>query len=414
MENIYQLLEYIENQHLYPDMKTVSTSPNPMVEIEGKKMNMFCTNNYLNLASHPKVIAASIKAIEKYGTGAGGSRLVSGTTALHQSLEKEISLLKSSEDSLVFSSGYLANIGVIATIANPLLGVSREVSRELLKDMNRETVVLSDELNHASIIDACKIASVRFVNYRHCDVSDLRRKLNMLRNKRIIIVTDGIFSMDGDIAPLPEISQLAKAFNAITIVDDAHGTGILGKTGGGTVEHFGLKGQIDLEIGTLNKVFAGVGGFASGNKRLCKFLRMTARTYIFSAAMPPGVAGGLIASVKLVKEEPVLREKLFKNIQYLHLKFREKGIPVSNSGTPIVPVIIGDEAKAIKISRALFNLGFFVPAIRWPAVPKGSARFRITLMAEHTSKQIDKLAETLSELYHKENIKTNLFAYHEI
>lgn len=405
MKTLRDILSFIDERGLYPEMKTVSSSPSPVVEIEQREMMMFCTNNYLNLASHPSVIRASVAATEKYGTGAGGSRLISGTTDLHVQLEKEISILKGKEDTLVYSSGYLANIGAITAISNPLAGVSRELSRPLLMKFRITTVVFSDELNHASIVDACKIANVECIHYRHADMDDLRKKMILHEGKRMIIITDGVFSMDGDIAPLPQIVELAKKYDAITIVDDAHGTGILGRNGGGTVEHFNLKGDVDVEIGTLNKVFGGVGGFVSGDSNLCRLLRITSRPYIFSAAMPPGVTAGLSAAVKLVREEPILRKRLFNNINHFHSLASQTSIPLANtSQTPIIPVIIGDENRTMLLSHELFDNGFFVPAVRWPAVPKGKARLRVTLMAEHTKEQIGAFINTLDRLCHHKKV----------
>ncbi len=404
METLHKILNYIKEKELYPEMKTVCTAPSAVVEIEKKKMHMFCTNNYLNLATHPKVIEASVLATKKYGTGAGGSRLISGTNQMHVALEKEISILKGREDTLVFSSGYLANIGAISAIANPLLGVAREISKEFMRSLDNETIVFSDELNHASIIDACKIAKVPCIQYNHTDMSDLKKKLLYYKTKRKIIVTDGVFSMDGDIAPLPDIVELAKEFHSLTIVDDAHGTGILGENGGGTAEYFNLKGEIDLEVGTLNKVFGGVGGFVSGNKEICELLRVTSRPYIFSAAMPPGNAAGLVEAVKIVKDEPALRIKLFENIDYFQKILNKNQLSETVSSTPIIPIIIGDENLTVKLSNQLFEKGFFVPAIRWPAVPKGEARFRVTLMTDHTKDQMDAFVETLNTLCINENV----------
>jgi 8-amino-7-oxononanoate synthase len=404
MKSIYEILKYIDQAGIYPHGRVVSTWPSPVVEIDGRQMSMFCTNNYLNLASHPKVIEASMDAIQKYGTGSGGSRLISGTTDMHVALEAELSNLKNTDDTLIFSSGYLANIGAISAIADPLSGVAREIPREFLKIFNKQTVVFSDELNHASILDACKIAKVDCITYKHADMDDLRKKLLMHKDKRKIIVTDGVFSMDGDLAPLPEIVTLAKDLDAITIVDDAHGTGLLGKNGGGTVEYFNLKGQIDLEIGTLNKVFGGVGGFISGNKEICRLLRITSRPYIFSASMPPGVAGGLAAAVKIIREEPELRVRLFENVDYFQKLLLEYNIPFCPTSTPIIPIIIGDEIKTMELSQQLFNHGFFVPAVRWPAVPKGKARFRVTLMVEHTKDQMEAFVQTLNYLLNKDHV----------
>jgi 8-amino-7-oxononanoate synthase len=399
MKEIYEILNYIDREVICPKERPVSSWPSAIVKMNDRDMLMFSNNNYLNLASHPQVIKASVQATEKFGTGSGGSRLISGTTDLHLVLEAELSKLKNREDTLIFSSGYLANIGAITAIADPLAGVSREIPRAFIKKYQRKTIVLSDELNHASIIDACKISKVDCIHYKHADMDDLKKKLTEHHNKRIIIVTDGVFSMDGDLAPLPEIVALAKAFDALTVVDDAHGTGLLGKHGGGSVEHFNLKGQVDLEVGTLNKVFGGGGGFISGNADLCRFLRMTSRPYIFSASLPPGVVGGLIEAVRTIGQEPELRERLFDNISYFQKLLLQYEIPFSPTQTPIIPIIIGDESKAMEFSQQLYDHGFFVPAVRWPAVQKGKARLRVTLMAEHTQDQMLGFVKTMSTIF---------------
>ncbi|WP_242095139.1 8-amino-7-oxononanoate synthase [Aestuariivivens sediminicola] len=407
MEIVIKTLEYLDNLRLYPKIKTVSSPPKPVVRIDGRNLHMFCSNNYLNLATHPRVIKSNVEGTKNFGTGAGGSRLISGSTDLHKELEKVISELKNCEDSLVFSSGYLANLGVISAMAAPARSVAKELTMNMLYSLKNETVIFNDELNHASIIDACKIANVAHIRYKHVDMNDLREKLKKNRNKRKIIISDGVFSMDGNIAPLPEIVALAEEFQAITIIDDAHATGILGENGRGTAEYFNLKGKVDLEMGTLNKVFAGVGGFVSGNTDLCRFLRVASRSYIFSAAMPPGVASGLITAIKIFREEPGLRNRLLKNVEYFQSGLKKIGIHVKYYPTPIIPIIIGDESIAMSIAEELFKKGFFIPAIRWPAVPKGKARLRITVMTEHTTEQIDGLITELEELLEKYGVKNN-------
>lgn len=401
MKIFEQTLQLIEASGLYPVGKSMSSPQNPVVKIGEEELYMFCSNNYLNLSTHPEVIKDAIDALLKYGTGSGGSRHVSGTSDIHLQLEQDISKLKGREDSLIFSSGYLANIAALSAVANPLAGVSI-IARSLITNHHAETIVFSDELNHASIIDACKIANRKCLLYKHADMSDLSKKLKAHPENGKIIITDGIFSMDGDIAPLPDIVDLGKQHKAYIIVDDAHSTGLLGETGSGTAEYFNLKKEVDLEVGTLNKVFGAVGGFISGNKEICKLLRATSRPYIFSAAMPASVAAGLSKAIRLIQNDSSFREKLFNNVDYFFELAAGTSIPINNlNRTPIIPVIIGDELATVKISKELYHRGFFIPSVTWPAVPKGKARLRVTMMSQHTPNQIKLLVEALDEVCSK-------------
>ena len=400
--NIFQQsLELVEETGLYPESNSLSGPQAPVVHIRKDELVMFCSNNYLNLSTHRDVVEAAAYAVFRFGTGSGGSRHISGTNNTHLELEKQIAELKDSEDALIFSSGYLANIAAISALANPLAGIS-VLARPSGKEYGQETVVFSDELNHASIVDGCKIADRKCIRYKHADMYDLSQKLKAYAANGKIIVTDGVFSMDGDIAPLPDIVDLAKKYNAFTIVDDAHASGILGKTGGGTAEHFGISHHIDLQVGTLNKVFGAIGGFIAGNKKICKLLRAISRPYIFSASMPPSVAAGLSAAIKVIRDDDTLRQQLFSNIHCFKRLIRKTGIYVNSQfNTPIIPVIIGDEEKTVAISKALYKKGFFIPAVTWPAVPKGKARLRVTLMSQHTQEQIVAFIDALDELNQK-------------
>lgn len=401
MNLFQQTLELVEETGLYPESNSLSGAQQPVVHIRNDQLVMFCSNNYLNLSTHSDVVDAAVHSLFKFGTGSGGSRHISGTNNMHLELEKHIAELKGCEDALVFSSGYLANIAAISALANPLAGIS-VLARPSCKDHQQETVVFSDELNHASIVDGCKIAGRKCIRYKHADMDDLSKKLKAYTANGKIIVTDGVFSMDGDIAPLPGIVDLAKKHNAFTIVDDAHATGILGKTGGGTAEYFGISHHIDLQVGTLNKVFGAVGGFIAGNKEISKLLRATSRPYIFSASMPPSVAAGLCAAIKVIRKDDTLRQELFSNIHCFKRLIRNTGIYVNSQfNTPIIPVIIGDEKKTIALSKALYKKGFFIPAVTWPAVPKGKARLRVTLMSQHSEEQIEAFINALDKLNQK-------------
>jgi len=400
---LQETLQLIDETGLNPESNPLSGPQVPLIQIRGTELLMFCSNNYLNLSTHPDVINAAVDALNKYGTGSGGSRHISGTNEMHLQLEGDLSLLKGREDSLVFSSGYLANIAAVSAIANPLAGLS-VFARSLLRKNRKETIVFSDELNHASIVDACKIAGVKCMRYKHADMYDLSHKLKLYFHNNKIIISDGVFSMDGDIAPLPDIAELKKKFNAFVIIDDAHATGILGKNGRGTAEYFNLEKEVDLEVGTLNKVFGAVGGFISGDKNVCKFLRATSRPYIFSASMPASLAAGLSASVRVILKDSSLRDDLNNNIAYFQQLAAGTNIPCNHEfKTPIIPVITGDERKAIRLSRYLYKMGFFIPAVTWPAVPKGKARLRVTLMSSHTKEQIKSLIDTMTPFFRAQN-----------
>jgi 8-amino-7-oxononanoate synthase len=382
MEYIKKILKAVDRFHLYPHIRTVSSAADPEVVVDGKNVLSFCSNNYLGMATHPRVIKASMDATKKYGTSCGGSRLISGNLDIQEELEKETAAFKSAEAAITFMTGFMANTGIIPSLMNV-------VKMHGLPSIKQEdNAVISDELNHASIVDGCRLAKAQRFVYKHRNLIDLERILIENRKKRKLIVTDGVFSMDGDIAPLPQIVKLARKYKAILMVDDAHATGLLGKNGGGTVDYFNLKGKVDVVMGTFSKAFGGVGGFVVGSKDLIKFLRVRARQYIFSSALPPGTTAGLIAAIRELKSNPHRREILWENVRLLKDGLKRLGFNTLESETQIIPVFIGKEKKAIQASEQLFKNGIFVPCVRWPAVPEGLARLRCTVMASHTEKQI--------------------------
>jgi len=388
MERITKLLDYIEKHGLYPDLRIIQGSATPEVVIDEKKVLMFSSNNYLSLSTHPKVIQAAVDATKKYGTGSGGSRLLSGNLEIHRKLEEKLAEFKGGEDAIVLPTGYSTNIGVITAVMNIM-----KVPGTLFA---RKGIILSDQLNHASIIDACKLAGQKTEIYKHCDLKDLENKLKKYKRKRKLIITDGVFSMNGDIAPLDKISVLAKKYNAMTMVDEAHSTGMLGETGGGTLEYFKLKPTIDVDIvmGTLSKALGSSGGFVVGSKELIKYLRIASRSYMFSTAMTPASSASVIGALKVIRDEPVWREKLWNNTNYIREKFQQIGFDTLGSQTQIIPILIGSDKDAIKFSRLLFKENIFAPCVRWPAVEKDKARIRFTIMATHTKKQIDQLFDS--------------------
>ena len=390
MKEIRDILRTIEERGFYPDVKTVCSGATPEVIIDGKKFILFSSNNYLGLSTHPKVIEASVNATQKYGTGAGASRLASGTLNIHKQLEQSIAELKQVDDAIVFSTGYMANLGTIPAIMDLI-----EIIPLLFK---RKGIILSDELNHNSIIAGCKASDTKVIVYKHLDMKDLKSKLRKYRRRRKLIVTDGVFSMDGDIAPLPEIVKLAKEYNALVMVDEAHATGVLGENGAGTVEHFHLQGQVDVVMGTFSKALGNLGGYVAGNKDLIKFLRISARPYIFSTAMPPGVAGGVIAAIKEIQDDPALRDNLWKNVRHLKDGFKNLGFNTLGSETQIIPVLIGEEKKAMTVNEMLFEKGFSTLCSRWPVVAKNMARIRCSVMATHTKQQIVSFLAAFEEI----------------
>jgi 8-amino-7-oxononanoate synthase len=353
------------------------------VIIGGRKILMFGSYNYLGLSTRPEVKKAAIEAIEKYGIGSGGSRLISGTYDIHIRLEKELADFKKEEDAMTFASGFGTNVGVIAG-AMDLLGF------EKYKFWQGKSVIFSDELNHASIIDGCRLSHAKVVVYKHNDMHDLEAKLAKYRRRRKLIVTDGVFSMDGDIALLDQIVSLAKEYHALTMVDDAHATGILGLTGAGTAEYFRVEGQVDINMGT-SKAFGSVGGFVAGKKELVDFLRIATRSYVFAQSLPPLICAAILQSIKLIKKEPELRDILHKNLDYLRENLKRLGFNTLKSETAIIPILLGPESKAISANSLFFEKGIFAPTVRWPAVAKGQSRVRFVVMATHTKEQIDRL-----------------------
>lgn len=328
----------------------------------------FCSNDYLGLSKHPKVIEACRKALKDYGHGAGASRLVSGNTILHEKLEQELANFKNRESSILFSSGYMANLGVLAALLE-----------------SNDTVIL-DKLSHASLVDAARFSKAKLQIFAHNNMEVLEKILQRSQNfQKRLIVTESVFSMDGDIANLPEIVRLAKKYNALTMIDEAHGTGTLGIRGSGIEEHFDLIGQIDIVMGTMSKALGGMGGFVAGSQKLIDFLRNKSRTFIYTTALPPAICAGVLAALTIIKEDQTLINKLRQNIEF----FSRDAI------TPIIPIMVGDEKKALDMSAQLFQKGVLLTAIRPPTVPKGTSRLRLTIQATHTKEEIECLKRFL-------------------
>jgi 8-amino-7-oxononanoate synthase len=392
MEYIKKFLQAVENHGLYPTIRKTASAADPDVIADGKKVLSFCSNNYLGMAHHPAVIEAAVEAVRKYGTSCGGSRLISGNLEIQEELEKEIADFKSAEAAITFMAGFMANTGTIPALMNivDMPGLPRLAQED--------NIILSDELNHASIVDACRLSRAQRFIYKHRDMNELEKILRENKLKRKLIISDGVFSMDGDIAPLPRIVELAEKYHAMVMVDDAHATGVLGPRGRGTADHFQLEGKVDIVLGTFSKSFGGVGGFIAGSNDLIRFLKIRARQYIFSSALPPGTAAGLIAAIREVRNNSSLREQLWKNVAQLKNGLKSLGFNTLESETQIIPVFIGKEKTAIDFSEELFKNGIFIPCVRWPAVPEGKARLRCTVMATHTQDQIAQALDTLEKV----------------
>ncbi|MFH0886552.1 MAG: 8-amino-7-oxononanoate synthase [bacterium] len=366
-----QELDKLVSLNLYRALKTITDLKFPYATINGKKVTIFCSNNYLGLADHPKVLESFMKAAHEFGVGSTASRLISGNTTLHEELEDKIAKLKRTDSALLFPTGYMANLGAISAL------------------VGKDDIVFSDRLNHASIYDGIKLSGAKLVPYPHKDMKNLEKLLAKYPDKKKLVVTDSVFSMDGDIAPLPELISLSRKYNAIFMIDEAHATGVLGDNGSGAVEHFGLKDKPDIIMGTLSKALGVLGGFVAGSKELIDYLKNRSRSFIYTTAMPAPLCAAAIESINISQQQSELRKKLMSNIAYFKAGSKLK------DGTHIIPIIIGDNKKTLKISQSLFEDGLFVSAIRPPTVPDGTSRLRITLSSKHSKADIDRLLSSL-------------------
>jgi 8-amino-7-oxononanoate synthase len=367
-----QEIAYLEEKNLLRRQIVMESYSGPRATVSGRSVLLMCSNDYLGLSGHPALREAATKAMELYGFGSGASRLISGTRALHMELENRIAAFKGTQSALLFNSGYAANTGIIPAVAG------------------EGDVILSDSLNHASIIDGCSLSKASVIIYPHKDVDRVESVLKKNRNaKRTLIVTDGVFSMDGDIAPLPDLVMLAEKYSAIIIVDDAHATGVIGETGRGTSEHFGLSGRIHIQMGTLGKALGSFGAYAAGNGDLIAYLMNRARSYIYSTALPPAVCAASLAAFNVMNRKPELRKTLWKNRDRFVHGLAALGIDMGCSETPIMPVMFGQSKKALKAADKLFEYGIYAPAIRPPSVPEGASRIRVTVTAAHSLDDID-------------------------
>ena len=373
-------LAQLKTNYLLRRPVIIESQDGPRVTIAGRSMLLMCSNDYLGLSNHPALRSAACAAVERYGIGSGASRHVSGTGTLHQELEDRLARFKGTEAAILFNSGYAANTGIIPAV------------------VGEGDVILSDSLNHASIIDGCRLSKARVQVYRHKDVTHLEDLLRQGdKSGRRLIVTDGVFSMDGDIAPLPNLVALADRHDAMLMVDDAHAAGVLGKTGRGTTEHFGLEGRVAIQMGTLGKAFGSFGAYAAGNRSLIDHLVNRSRSYIYSTSLPPAVCAASIAALDLIENDPAPRNQLWRNREYFIAGLKQIGVNFGYSESPIIPVMIGGQSQTLDATARLFDNGIFAPAIRPPTVPQGAARIRMTLTALHRTADLDAVLNALKK-----------------
>ena len=356
---------------LYPYFRVIESAQDPEIVINGRKMIMVGSNNYLGLTNHPKVKEAAIEAIRKYGTGCAGSRFLNGTLDIHVELEEKLARFIRKEAALIFSTGFQVNLGVISAL------------------VGKEDIVIIDKMDHASIIDGCRLSFGEVKKFRHNDLADLERILKDYEDKGKLLVVDGVFSMEGDLANLPEIVTLAKKYGARLMVDDAHGIGVLGKTGRGTAEHFGLEDKVDLIMGTYSKSLASIGGFIAGSADVIHYIKHFARSLIFSASPPPASVASVSAALDIIENEPERRETLWKNTIKMFNGFKDLGFQVGPSQTPIIPIVVGENEKAFTMTMRLQEEGVFANVVVSPAVPTGKALIRTSYMATHTDEHLD-------------------------
>ncbi|MDI9613815.1 MAG: glycine C-acetyltransferase [Acidobacteriota bacterium] len=367
--------ERLEQAGLRVGIRTVESAQGAWLRVDGRRVLNFSSNNYLGLANHPRLAEAARKAIDRYGMGPAAVRSIAGTLRLHTELEEKLARFKGVEATLSFQSGFCANLAAIPAL------------------VGREDLVFSDELNHASIIDGCRLSGAPVIRYAHCDAASLEQALAENRRpdsrQRALIVTDGVFSMDGDVAPLGAIAELAERHGALLMVDDAHGEGVLGRGGRGAVDHFGLHGRVDVEVGTLSKAFGVVGGFVAGRRVVIDHLRQKGRPFLFSSALPAADTAAAVAAVEILEESDALVRKLWDNARYFKERMNRAGFDTGASETPITPVMLGEAGRAQEFSRRLFERGVFAMALAFPTVPMGKARIRVMVSAVHEREDLD-------------------------
>jgi len=383
-------LDELKRKGTYFHLRVLEDMQNPVCTYDGKKVINLASNNYLGLTSHPKLIEAALAATSKYGVGSGAVRTIAGTMRIHMELEEKIAAFKNVEACVVFQSGFAANAGTVSSI------------------LGKEDFILSDELNHASIIDGARLSRAKIKVFRHKDAAHCEELLKELQNEPglKLIITDGVFSMDGDIGPVDKLAALAERYGAIMMVDDAHASGVLGRNGRGSVDHFGCHGRVDVQVGTLSKAIGSLGGYVCGSRDLIDYLYHRARPFLFSTSHPPSVAATCIAAFDLLEAEPERIDRLWENTRYFKTELGRSGFDIGGistpaSETPITPIIVGDGRVTMEFSKALFDAGVMATGIAFPTVPEGKARIRTIMTSEHTREQIDQALETIETVARK-------------
>lgn len=379
---IKQELDNLKTQGLYNRIRTIGSPQGAWLVVDGKKALNFCSNNYLGLANHPMLVAAAKKAVDEMGIGPAAVRTIAGTMTLHLELEKRLAAFKGVEAAITFQSGFTANLATIPAL------------------IGKEDVIFSDRLNHASIIDGCRLSGGKIIPYDHCDVTSLESviKENISQFRRGIIITDGVFSMDGDVAPLDKIYEVANRYDILLMVDDAHGEGVLGKGGRGIVDHFGLHGKVDVEVGTMSKAFGVVGGVVAGAPVIVEWLRLRGRPFLFSSAVTVPDAAACIAALDILESSTELVDCLWENSKYFKSEIEKLGFDTGLSTTPITPVMLGEAPLAQQFSRELFDSGVFAMALGYPTVPQGKARIRVMISAAHSKGDLDNGLEAFAKV----------------
>ena len=382
---LHEELAQLREQGLYRELRRVEATDGPHLTMDGRSYLNLASNNYLGLTRHPRVLAAAAAALQEYGAGTGASRLISGHLRVHEELERTLAAFKQTEAAIVFPTGYMANLGVIASLVGP------------------GDLILTDRLCHASLIDACRLSRAKLWVYPHLDLERAEALLKRRRRvRRTLVVTESVFSMDGDLAPLPHFLNLCRAYDAWLLVDDAHGTGVLGATGRGALEHFGMTPQEGLiQMGTLSKALGSLGGFIAGSETLIDYLYNKARSFIYTTGLAPAAAAAAQAAIRIVQEEPQRRQALWDRVTQWTEGLTRVGLPLVSRGTPIVPILLGDTDRTMAVARALQAAGIYAPGIRPPTVPKGQARIRTTVMATHVAHELDEAVIKLTALVHR-------------
>ena len=395
LQHLTAQLNDLKARGTYFKLRVLDDVQAPVCTYDGKKVINLASNNYLGLTAHPKLREAAIAAIKQYGVGSGAVRTIAGTMKIHMELEEKIARFKNVEACVVFQSGFTANAGTVSSI------------------LGKEDFIISDELNHASIIDGARLSRAKIKVFRHKDVAHAEELLKEIANEpgRKLLITDGVFSMDGDIGPVDKLSDLADKYGAIMMVDDAHASGVLGRNGRGSVDHFGCHGRVDIQVGTLSKAIGALGGYVCGSRDLIDFLYHRARPFLFSTSHPPSVTATCIAAFDLLESEPERIERLWDNTRYFKAELGKMGFDIGGvttpaSETPITPIIIGDGRMTMDFSKALFDAGVMATGIAFPTVPEGKARIRTIMTSEHTKEQLNQALETLDRVSKKLGIRS--------